>query len=436
MSVEIKLPEMGDGIASGDVLKILVAVGDEIEENQTIVELETDKAVVEVPSTESGKVEKLHIKEGDNVPVGAALITVSGSGAASVSDNGAANTAELQEEPEETPAPAPSAAASNGSAPAQSSQAPVASPPAAAGGDTALIPAGPAARRIAREQGVDLQRLQGSGKHGRITVEDVEQFAASGGPAAAGAVATGIAVPALPDFGKWGPVRREKMSKVRRLTADAMAVSWQQVPRITQFERIDITDLEEFRGRHKARAKEIGSALTMTVFVVKAVITALKRYPQFNASLDLSTDEIIYKDYYHIGMAVDTERGLLVPSLRDSDRMDIFELGTHLKATADDARSGKIDPDLLSGSTFTISNQGGIGGLEFTPIINWPQVSILGIGQSRLEPAVVNGQIVPRLLMPIGLSYDHRVIDGASAARFVDSLKKSLEDPEGLLLGG
>lgn len=433
MSVEIKLPEMGDGIASGDVLKVLVGVGDEIEENQILVELETDKAVVEVPSTESGTVEKVHIKEGDSVPVGAALFTVSGGGGASASDNGAADTTELQDD---APARQP-ASSGNGSEPeAEPAAEPKAkaAPEPAGGEDSSLIPAGPAARRIAREQGVDLSQVNGSGKHGRITVEDVEQFAASGGSAApAGA---GVSVPALPDFGKWGPVRREKMSKVRRLTADAMAVSWQQVPRITQFERIDITELEEFRGRHKEKAKEMGSALTITVFVVKAVITALKRYPQFNASIDIANEEIVWKDYYHIGMAVDTDRGLLVPSLRDADRMDIYELGRHLKETADDARSGKIDPDLLSGSTFTISNQGGIGGLEFTPIINWPQVSILGIGQSRLEPAVVNGQIVPRLQMPIGLSYDHRVIDGASAARFVDSLKKSLEDPEGLLLGG
>ena len=433
MSVEIRLPEMGDGIASGDVLKVLVAVGDEIEENQTIVELETDKAVVEVPSTEGGKVEKVHVSEGDNVPVGTVLVTVSGGGASAAADSAPANSAELQEEPEEKPAPQQAApAASNGKAAATPAQA----APAASSGDTSLLPAGPAARRIAREKGVDLQQLSGSGKHGRITVEDVEQAAVGGSAAPGAAVATGVAVPALPDFGKWGDVRREKMSKVRRLTADAMAVSWQQVPRITQFERIDITELEEFRGRHKEHAKELGSALTVTVFVIKAVITALKRYPQFNASIDLANEEIIYKDYYHIGMAVDTERGLLVPSLRNADRMDIFELGRHLLETADEARSGKIDPDLLSGSSFTISNQGGIGGLEFTPIINWPQVSILGIGQSRLEPAVVNGQIVPRLLMPIGLSYDHRVIDGASAARFVDSLKVSLEDPEALLLGG
>ena len=436
MSVEIKLPEMGDGIAAGDVLKILVAVGDTIEENQILVELETDKAVVEVPSTESGTVEKVHISEGENVPVGAVLFTVAG-GAASAADNSKADTAELQEDPVPQETVAAPAASGNGSSAA--APAPAAAAPApASSADNSLLPAGPAARRTARELGVALGNVPGSGRHGRITVEDVQSFA-KGAPAAAvatGGVASGVAVPALPDFGKWGPVRREKMSKVRRLTADAMAVSWSQVPRITQFERIDITEMEEFRGRHKEKAKEMGSALTMTVFVIKAVLTALKRYPQFNASIDVANEEIVWKDYYHIGMAVDTERGLLVPSLRDADRMDIYELGRHLKETADDARSGKIDPDLLSGSTFTISNQGGIGGLEFTPIINWPQVSILGIGQSRLEPAVVNGQIVPRLIMPIGVSYDHRVIDGASAARFVDSLKKSLEDPEGLLLGG
>ncbi|MEZ5337481.1 MAG: 2-oxo acid dehydrogenase subunit E2 [bacterium] len=435
MSTEIRLPEMGDGIAAGDVLKILVAAGDTIEENQILVELETDKAVVEVPSTASGTVEQVHISEGQSVPVGTVLFTIASAGAAASST---VNTAELQEDPAPAAGPAPAAAT-----PAPVATAPVAAAPAAvvaSGADNSLLPAGPAARRTARELGVTLGNVPGSGKHGRITVEDVQQFASGGAaaaaaPAAAG-MATGVAVPGLPDFGKWGPVRREKMSKVRRLTADAMAVSWSQVPRITQFERIDITEMEEFRGRHKDKAKELGSALTMTVFVIRAVLTALKRYPQFNCSLDLATDEIIWKDYYHIGMAVDTERGLLVPSLRNADHMDIYELGRQLKATADDARSGKIDPDLLSGSTFTISNQGGIGGLEFTPIVAWPQVSILGIGQSRLEPAVVNGQIVPRLIMPIGVSYDHRVIDGASAARFVDSLKKSLEDPEGLLLGG
>lgn len=428
MSIDIKLPEMGDGIASGDVLKILVAVGDVIEENQTLVELETDKAVVEVPSTESGTVEKVHIKEGDTVPTGAVLVTVSGAGSTAAESGGTEHIDPDDVGPIVTAPPASAAPAA-----AQSI-----APAAAENGNAAQLPAGPAARRIARELGVTLGAVNGSGRHGRITIEDVQAAAQGGGAAAAAGLtpAAGIPVPALPDFAKWGPVRREGMSKVRKLTADAMAVSWQQVPRITQFERIDITEMEEFRGRHKERAKELGSALTITVFVVKAVLTALRRYPQFNASLDMAAGEVIYKDYYHIGMAVDTERGLLVPSLRNAERMDIYELGSHLKQTADDARSGKIDPDLLSGSTFTISNQGGIGGLEFTPIIAWPQVSILGIGQSRLEPAVVNGQIVPRLMMPIGVSYDHRVIDGASAARFVDSLKKSLEDPEALLLGG
>jgi pyruvate dehydrogenase E2 component (dihydrolipoamide acetyltransferase) len=426
---------MGDGIASGDVLKILVAVGDVIEENQTLVELETDKAVVEVPSTESGTVEKVHIREGDTVPTGAVLVTVSGSAAPAAGPVEHIDPDEAEPIVAAPPAAAAAAPPAAAAAPAASAAAPS---PASSNGSGALLPAGPAARRISRELGVDLGNVQGSGKHGRITIEDVQAAAAGGQSAVSqpGQASGGIPVPALPDFGKWGPVRREAMSKVRRLTADAMAVSWQQVPRITQFERIDITELEEFRGRHKEHAKELGSALTMTVFVIKAVLTALKRYPQFNASIDMAAGEVIYKDYYHIGMAVDTDRGLLVPSLRNADRMDIFELGAHLKQTADEARSGKIDPELLSGSTFTISNQGGIGGLEFTPIIAWPQVSILGIGQSRLEPAVVNGQIAARLMMPIGVSYDHRVIDGASAARFVDSLKKSLENPEGLLLGG
>ena len=464
MAVEVKLPEMGEGIDAGTVVRILVKQGDNVAENQGLMELETDKALVEVPSDAAGTVSEILVKEGEKVKVGSALVRLDGAGSnGQAPQQQAQQPAPAKEEPkdagkeqaaaaggqpeldkvEEKPSrdggekPAGAQQTASETSPSKPQRADAASssvPTAQLATDDSIIPAGPATRRIARELNIDLKQVRGSGTNGRITPEDVYEFARTlmtGGGASGGAVQQ----PELPDFTKWGEVRREEMSQVRRITAEHMARSWNIVPHVTQFEKIDITDLEELRARYEKDVEKAGGKLTLTVLIIKAVVSALKAFPQFNASLDTASGEIIYKSYYNIGIAVDTERGLLVPVLRDCDRQGIFELSAELPALAERARSGKIDVEELRGGTFTISNQGGIGGAEFTPIVNWPEVSILGIGRSRREPAVVGDSIRPRMMMPVGLSYDHRVIDGANAARFIRRLKESLESPERLLMG-
>jgi pyruvate dehydrogenase E2 component (dihydrolipoamide acetyltransferase) len=302
----------------------------------------------------------------------------------------------------------------------------------------ANLPAGPATRRIARELGIDLASVPGSGPGGRIYQSDVMDFFKqhSGGSGLQTGSPAGR-LPALPDFSKWGAVRREPLSKVRTKTAEQMALAWGAVARVTQFERADITALEDLRRRKEEAFDKRGAKLTFTVLAIKAIVSALKAYPKFNSSLDLAAGELVYKDYIHLGIAVDTDRGLLVPVLRDADRNDLLGVATELTSLADRARSGHIDLADLQGASFTISNQGSIGGAEFTPIVNWPEVAILGIGRARKEPGV-NPQtdaIEARLQCPLALSYDHRVVDGADAARFIRLLKELLEDPERLLLG-
>lgn len=467
MATEVKLPEMGEGIDAGTVVRILVKQGDTVAENQGLMELETDKALVEVPSDAAGTVSEILVKEGQKVKVGASLVRLDGAGsngqAPVEAKQDAAKPQEQNAESQPKDASKEQVAAAGGQselnkveegrnkdvgvAPARpetkpetstneagrAGSTPTAQSTPATNGD--IIPAGPATRRIARELNIDLKQVRGSGTNGRITPEDVYAFARTVMSTGGSAGATGFQQPELPDFTKWGEVRREEMSQVRRLTAEHMARSWNIVPHVTQFEKIDITDLEELRARYEKDVEKAGGKLTLTVLIIKAVVSALKAFPQFNASLDTNSGEIIYKGYYNIGIAVDTERGLLVPVLRDCHRRDIFELSAELPALAERARSGKIDVEELRGGTFTISNQGGIGGAEFTPIVNWPEVSILGIGRSRREPAVVGDSIRPRMMMPVGLSYDHRVIDGANAARFIRRLKESLESPERLLIG-
>lgn len=434
MSIEVKLPNMGDGIDHGDVVRVLVKPGDTVAENQGIAELETDKALVEVPSSSAGLVEAVLIKEGDRVPIGGVMIRVSSNGSApkdaalaATPASAPAATVEVETAPASEPTPAVqrtlNAAQANGQASVIASD--------------GIIPAGPATRRLARELGIDLRRVAATGPHGRITKEDVQNFASSGKAAAQGGAALSIALPPLPDFSKWGPVERKAMSKVRRMTAEHMSHCWRVVPHVTQFEYPDITELDALRKRQADGVAQSGGKLTNTVFMLKAVVSCLKAYPDFNATLDDAAGEIIYKRHYHIGIAVDTDRGLLVPVLRDVDKKDIPALARELGELSEKARSGKIDVEDLRGATFTISNQGGIGGAEFTPIVNWPEVAILAMGRARPQPAVLPDgvTIAPRLILPLGLSYDHRVIDGAMAARFVAHLRDLLEQPEKLLMG-
>ncbi|MDA0747982.1 MAG: 2-oxo acid dehydrogenase subunit E2 [bacterium] len=435
MATEFKLPDLGEGVTSGEVARVLVAQGDPIKKEQAILELETDKALIEVPSDKDGTVVSVNVKEGDTVPVGAVLITIDETVGAPAAEAGKEEPEEEQvkeEEPEEEQAEeTPEKPAAEKPAPVRT---PVQAPPQAEG--QGPVPAAPATRRFARELGVDLSQVTGTGAGGRITREDVKAFTQnvlSGAPASSGLA---IPAPALPDFSRWGEVERQPLRQIRKKIAENLSIAWNQIPHVTQFDQADVSDLEAFRQRHKATTETRGGKLTPTVLILKAVITALKAFPQFNSSLDTAAGELVLKNYYNIGIAVDSDRGLLVPVIRNVDRKDIFELAAELSELADRTRQGKASLEELQGGTFTVTNLGSISGTAFTPIVNFPEVSILGIAQSRQEAVVRNGRIEPRLIMPICLSYDHRVIDGADGARFTKHLVTSLENPEQMLLGG
>ena len=412
MATEFKLPDLGEGVEAGDVVSVLVAEGDTVEIDQSVVELETDKALVEVPSSVAGTITKIHISAGDRVPVGSLLISVE-EGEKSV--------------PEEPEAEAPPPAPKEEPEPRAPEPTPTRPP---ANGDP--IPAAPSTRRLARELGVDLTQVAGSGPGGRISQDDIK---AAVRDRQTGGIAPTAPVE-LPDFSRWGNIERQPLSKVRQIIAKNMSQAWQQVAHVTQFDRADVTDLEAFRQRNKEKAEALGAKLTPTVLALKAIITALKTFPQFNASLDTGANEIILKHYYNLGIAVDTERGLLVPVIKDVDRKDILELALELGDISDRARTGKIGLDELQGGTFTVTNLGSLGVGEFTPIVNHPEVAILGFGRAREEATVREGRIEPRLIMPLALSYDHRVIDGADGARFMRKIVDALENPELMLMGG
>ena len=425
------LPELGESIESGDVVQVLVAVGDEIAVEQSVLELETDKAVVEVPSPVSGSVTAIHVAPGDKAAVGQLIVTLETDGDGATATNNAPSASESPTEAEpELPAPP---------APAEVPVANVVNPPAApAKTARSGAPAAPSVRRLAREIGVDIHEVPGSGPGGRVSADDVKRYARrrqSQETATAATAAAPIALP-LPDFGRWGDVERRPMSNVRRLTADQMSRTWATVPQVTQYDQADITDLEQLRQKFAAKAVAAGGKLTITAIALKAVAAALKIFPQFNASVDMATHEIIYKHYYHVGVAVDTDRGLLVPVIRDVDSKNIVALAVELTEVAERARSRKTSLEEMQGGTFTITNLGGIGGTGFSPILNAPEVAILGMARSRVEPVHVDGQFVPRLMLPLSLSYDHRLIDGADGARFLRWVVEALSQPFLLSLEG
>ena len=444
MPTDIKLPDLGEGIDAGDILEVLVGVGDTINKDQGIVEIETDKATVEVPSGLAGKVIAIHVSEGQTVPVGAALISIEG-----VEEPAVAKPTPPPE-PEQPP-PTPPAAAAPGppepiAPPVAAAPSPPAQPEPAAPPPKSLrsiAPAGPAVRRFAREVGVDLTTVSGSGLGGRITREDVlavvRQSNQSGTAAPAPATpkqtgATPISTKNEQTSDSWGPVEIEKMSKIRKTIATKMHQSWSTVPRVTNFDDADVTALEQMRQGSKADYAESGIKLTTMPFIIKAVALALKSNPLLNASIDMANEQIIYKEYVSIGIAVDTERGLVVPSLRQADQLSIPEIARALGEIATSARKGSFAVDDLRGSTFTISNLGAIGGTYSTPIINTPEVAILLVGRSRKMPVVVDDQTAIRLMMPLSLSYDHRLVDGGAAARFLNDVIGFLSTPSRLLI--
>jgi pyruvate dehydrogenase E2 component (dihydrolipoamide acetyltransferase) len=421
--MDVKLPKLGEGADSGVVVGIFVKEGDTVAKDQAILELENEKAVASIPSTAAGVVEKVHVKSGDRVTVGQRLISVGGNGAAPAAEAApkpAAKKAPAKPaaapEPEEAEEEAPEETAEEGSAP-------VAAPMAS-----------PSLRRMARELGIDLSKIRGSEAGGRIVSGDVRAYIAKLQKAAVRpASAAAGAAPAKPaaqqiDFSQWGSILKKPVSPLRKVIARRMSESWSAVVRVTQFDDIDFTRVGELRKKFGPEYEKKGVKLTLTPFVLKAVAATLKQHQIFNSSLDEVADEIIIKEYIHLGIAVDTDQGLLVPVIRDVDKKSMVDLAKELESLAAKARDRKISAEEMKGGTFTISNQGAIGGAHFTPVINLPEVAILGLGRGAMKPVVREGKIEARLLTPMALSYDHRVIDGGNAARFAVDLVKAFEN--------
>ncbi len=427
---EFKIPDVGEGISEVDLAALSVSVGDVIEPGTIVAEVETEKAATDVDCSIGGKVVKIHASPGDTLAVGAVLLTIEAADAAAAAPAEEAPAAPAAAEPVAAPAAAPAPQPAALAAPAAAAPAPVAS--AAPADDRAPAPAGPATRRLARQLGVDLHDVSGSAAGGRITQEDVKSHVKrvmEGGGVASGGSGGGYAPPPLPDFSKWGEVEREPMNKISRSAAANLSMCWNVIPHVTQHDLIDITDLEAARRRYSDMAKKTGAPkVTMTAIAMKASVVCLKEFPKFNSSLDPQTNEIVYRKYFNIGCAVDTPNGLLVPVIKDCDQKSVAEIGIELSDVAGRARDRKVTMDEMQGACFTITNLGGIGGTAFTPIVNYPEVAILGMSRGRKELQIRDGEIEERFMLPLSMSYDHRVINGADAARFVVRLGQLLTD--------
>jgi pyruvate dehydrogenase E2 component (dihydrolipoamide acetyltransferase) len=505
---DFNLPNLGDGIAQGDVLRVMVKPGDRITIDQAVVELETDKATLEVPSSVEGVVKDIRVKAGDKIKPGELVLTVEDGDApaaapakkdgknakaaeqsakpadqkgdapakggkdtaqkaetATAEKGGASAATQKQEEGEEEAAPAddeagagakaeqkPQDAGGKDEAPKRASVVDIrgrqatSAPPAAAATtpavpSTASAAASPSVRRVAREIGVDISQVTGSGPNGRISEGDVKAFARQiisslGGGAIAPAARPATGGPALPDFTKWGEVERKPMTGIRRKTAQHLSHAWSAIPHVTQFDKADMTVLEQIRPKYAKEAEQLGGKLTVTAIATKIVAAALKKFPQFNASIDAAADSIIYKKYVHVGIAVDTEHGLLVPVVRNADQKNVLEISVEIQQLAEKAKARKLSIDEMSGGSISITNLGGIGGTSFTPIINWPEVAILGISRGAVEAVFIDGAMTPRQMLPLSLSYDHRVIDGADAIRFLRWIVEAIEQPFTIMLRG
>jgi pyruvate dehydrogenase E2 component (dihydrolipoamide acetyltransferase) len=468
---DFNLPELGENVTAGDVLRILVKPGDTLEKDQPVLELETDKATIEVPSSVAGQVKDIKVKPGDKVKVGQAILSVDDGGSAAAAPSKPEPGAEPSPQPKPAPAPPPTSMVAGAntaskipgddpgldqhvegmkrdtaadkpgiarSAPQENkvvdinrgaprvdqARAPEA-PPA---------PAAPSVRRMARELGVEIDQVAGSGDGGRISVEDVKAHAKRlvTGAGRSG----GVPEVSLPDFSRWGEIERQPMRAVRRKTAEVLSAAWASVPHVTQFDVADITGLEELRKKHTKEVEAAGGNLTVTAIAVKVIAAALRKFPQFNSSVDMAASEIVLKKYVNIGIAVDTDRGLLVPVIRNADRKNIVQISVELSGLSEKARNRKIALEEMQGGTFSISNLGGIGGTYFTPIVNAPEVAILGISRASMQPRFESGSFVPKLMLPLSLSYDHRVIDGADGIRFLRWVAEALEQPFLLALNG
>lgn len=443
MIKEVRLPEIAENVESGDVIKVLVSVGDVVNVDQPLVELETEKAVLEVPSPFKGKVTEVLVAPGDTIKIGGVIVRIE----IEVATAGPSKRPAVSPEPggrgpsvAREPAPAPRETKTATAEPMQTATKPqeitrTKAEPATPAAPQETAPASPSLRRLARELGVDIHDVYGSGPGGRILKDDLKSHA-RGVVTGAAAREPRSSATDVTENTKWGPVVREPMSKVRQVTARTMTEAWTTIPHVTQFDTVDITEVEEIRKQYSKKVETASGKLTLTAIVLKVTASALKVFPQFNAGINVATNEIIYKRYYHIGVAVDTDRGLLVPVLRAVDKKNIVELSQELNTLAERARNKKITLEEMEGGSFTISNLGGIGGTNFSPIIYPPQVAILGVARARLEPVYRGKQFEPRMMLPIAVSYDHRLIDGADGARFLRWIAEALEEPLLLALEG
>jgi pyruvate dehydrogenase E2 component (dihydrolipoamide acetyltransferase) len=443
-ATEFKLPELGENISAGDLVRLMISPGAKVSEGQPVMELETDKAVVEVPSSVTGTVKEVRVKQGEKVKVGQVIFTLEGGAAPAperpkhlpvehVSEQHAARLsfqaaiqAEGKTEQQALPPDQPAPASPDFAIPTQLDK-------VAGASHGEPVAAAPHVRRLAREIGIDIHEVKGSGPTGRISEDDVKAHAKAALISATAAAQTpqgGHFAPAeLPDFAKWGKIERVAIRGVRRKTAEHLWQAWNTIPHVTQNDKADITELEHLRARFAPKAEEAGGKMTVTAIALKVCASALKIFPQFNASIDLAKDEIVYKQYVNVGVAMDTDRGLLVPVIRDVDKKNIIELAVELTQLSKKAREKKITLEEMEGGTFTITNLGGIGGTGFSPIVNYPEVAILGMSRSSMEPVWVNNKFEPRLVLPLSLSYDHRLIDGADAARFLRWVAEAFEQP-------
>lgn len=423
MKKEVKIPDIAENVETGIVAGILVSEGDKVSKDQPLVEIETDKATTDIPSDYDGIVDEIKVSQGDEVKVNEVIMIIE----VKESGKGDDDSADHEEEKEVDEAKEKQEKAKKQEKEEDESLKET-KPKKEDAEDRNLadVPAPPSVRRLAREMEVDIINVQGTGPGGRITKEDVEEFANRSERAPK-------KTQQLPDFEKWGSVSREKMSNIRKITATSLTDAWQEVPHVTQFDEADITNLEKFRKQNQEKIEKKGGKLTVTALLLKITGLALQKFPQFNASIDFDNMEVIYKHYFNVGVAVDTEQGLLVPVVRDVNKKSLVDLSAELSELASKARNKKIAVEEMQGGNFTISNLGGIGGTAFTPIVYSPQVAILGVSRARYQQVYVNDNFEKRLMIPLSLSYDHRLIDGADGARFLRWICDVIEDPYAIL---
>jgi pyruvate dehydrogenase E2 component (dihydrolipoamide acetyltransferase) len=437
-AIEVKVPDIGD-FSGVPVIEVHVAAGDTVAPEDPLISLESDKATMDVPSPAEGVVQRLAVSVGDEVSEGDLILTLSGDGAAqpaAAEDQQAADVQQQEPSPAEVSGAAAAAEASAQAAPA-AAPAPAPAGPSGDGAAAGMPHAGPSVRRLARELGVDLATIRGTGEKGRITKEDLlATLKGPAAPAAAPAAAAGTGIPEIPpqDFSRFGPTETQPLPRIKKISGPFLHRSWLNVPHVTHNDEADITELDAYRKELDTAAKAEGYRVTLLAFLMKAAVSALREFPEVNSSLTPEKDALILKSYYHIGIAVDTPGGLVVPVIRDVDRKGVTALSKELGEVSTRARDGKLTPDDMSGGSFTISSLGGIGGTAFTPIVNAPEVAILGVVRSKMSPVWNGKRFKPRLMLPLSLSYDHRVIDGALAARFTRHLCQLLEDMRRLVL--